>query len=114
MNLQEMSVAELTKVYNSKVAADKQIKKFSTKDEGIRRVGKLLEQEKPAKVAKADKGPRRIDRIVEALRQEARSIDWMAESFNTTRRVIFNDLCDIRKMHKLVSDRKSGNYKIEA
>ena len=125
MNFEAMSVAELTAIYNKRVPLDKQIKKFSTKSDGVRRVQQLLDQEKPLTVSqcvpkaiaeeveKPAKGPRRIDRLIEALKQEARSIDWMVETFKTTRKVISNDLCDIRKSHKLVRDSKQHTYKVE-
>lgn len=116
-DLNEMSVSELTALYNSKVAADKQIKKFSTKADGVRRVAALLaeEESKGPKVeevaatsteaqagatsdtaAKA-KGPKRIELIMEILTHRPYGITELAEIYNTTPRVISNDLCDIRK-----------------
>ena len=51
MNFEAMSVAELTAIYNKRVPLDKQIKKFSTKSDGVRRVQQLLDQEKPLTVS---------------------------------------------------------------
>ena len=51
MDLEEMTIKELTEVYNSRTEG-KKIKKFESKAKAIARVEKLLAENKPGKVSK--------------------------------------------------------------
>jgi len=119
-DLNTISVAELTAMYNQRVPAEKQIKKFETKASAIARLTPILEAEEKAateaaaakaekkakraakepkpKAEKKDKGPSRFERLVTILRERSSSVDALAADFGTTPKVILNDVCDIRKM----------------
>lgn len=108
-NLNDLSVSELTAMYNKRVGADAQIKKFSTKADGVRRVGALLKVEETTTVAKKRNGPRRVELIIEALKLDGSyDVAALATIANCKESVVRNDLCDIRKQFgdKLVRDGK--------
>ena len=134
-DLQSLPVFQLTDMYNIRVAVDKQIKKFSTKADAVRRVQALLDAEaaeaaKAAEAAEAEKttapkkagkpraqpGERRIDKLLAKLKEGQQTIEALSKEFNTTIGVIRNDIVDIRKMvgaDKLVRDRKENTYTVK-
>lgn len=120
MNLDTLSVSELTEMYNARVGADKQIKKFSTKADGVRRVGELLKAEKKEAKPKTERksGPKRIDLIIEACAKKPMTLKALADQFNTKPTVIRNDMCDIRKMlpgmkKEMVRNHKDLTYSVK-
>jgi hypothetical protein len=71
-NLNDMTIVELTALYNASVSSDKQIKKFRTKEQGIAHITDVLQLVSPNEVVVSTEPVTLLDIVKEQEKNERR------------------------------------------